>query len=237
MLAYPHFAVQGLLLQNGYTEIDSPTGVRREYAHEDRLELCIARVLLRKPERLRGWDLRFLRRSLNLSQAQLGKLIDRDAQTVARWEKTKRRVPSFVDLAIRCRFAERFDGNMTLKEVLSFVDGTAAKLPRNILLRHEGDDWHFFLHPRFDLFHVVGHSQSQVVLPTGPGATQIVYATDHNIVRFRVISPEVPRKRRGEPSPWKFGRMHANWMALQAQGTPLLEFRLTTTDDNQTSIH
>src|SRR5882762_9708758 len=100
MIPFPHFAVPNLYLVNGYVEARTEFGLERSYSEPDKLELCVARVLLRKPQTLRGWDFRFLRRALELSQKDLGKLFKRDAQTIARWENTKRRVPTFADLVI-----------------------------------------------------------------------------------------------------------------------------------------
>lgn len=141
MIIYPHFAISGLLLRNGYREIETADGSVREYVHENQLEHCVRRLLLRKPERLRGWDLRFLRRGLELSQAQFGQMIDRDAQTVARMEKSERKIPTFVDLTIRTRFSERFEPAITLREVLDYVDGRAAGLPKKIVLEHVEASW------------------------------------------------------------------------------------------------
>src|SRR5262245_13060316 len=136
MIPYRHFALSNLYLVNGYREFETAHGLAREYERESELENCVRRLLLRTPVRLRGWDLRFLRRGLGLAQSDFGKMIDRDAQTVARWEKTTDEVPASVDLMIRARFAERFEPTLSLAELLSFVDGKGPKLPERILLTY-----------------------------------------------------------------------------------------------------
>lgn len=143
MIKYQHFALDNLYLTNGYREMQTNYGIEREYDREEELEQCVRRLLLRKPEPLRGWDLRFLRRGLELSQADFGKMVDRDAQTVARWEKSAELVPKFVDLMIRARFAERFEPKIELAEVLNFIDGTAPALPKQIQLFLSTDGWKF----------------------------------------------------------------------------------------------
>ena len=147
MTRYPHFAFPKLFLVNGYREFKTHNGLALEYEQEDGLEQCIRRLVVRKPERLRGWDLRFLRRGLNLSQAQLGEQVDRDAQTIARWEKTNDAIPSAVDLTIRTRFAARFEPQMSTQEILSYVDGKEHKLPTSIYLRLTNQGWQFELEP------------------------------------------------------------------------------------------
>lgn len=145
MIKYPHFALDNLFLGNGYRETHIDEDVVREYEREEELEQCIRRLVLRKPEPLRGWDLRFLRRGLELSQADFGAMVDRDAQTVARWEKSKDLVPKFVDLMIRARFAERFEPKLEVTKLLSFIDGTAPALPKQIPLFLSTGGWSFLI--------------------------------------------------------------------------------------------
>lgn len=145
MIEYPHFALPNLYLANGFKEFHTDIGVEREYEREDEIEQCVRQVLLRKPRRLRGWDLRFLRGGLGFSQADVGRLVDRDAQTVARWEKSARDVPAFVDLAVRLHFAKRFEPEMSVSELASYVDGTAIALPEKIVLTLTAAGWSFEL--------------------------------------------------------------------------------------------
>src|SRR5882724_321303 len=126
MTRYSHFAFPNLFLLNGYQEVTTHRGIEHEYAQEDELERCIRRLVLRRPERLSGWDLRFLRRGLGISQGDLGTQVDRDAQTVARWEKSHDAIPRAVDLTIRTLFAARFESKISIKEILSYVDGRGA---------------------------------------------------------------------------------------------------------------
>ena len=49
-------------------------------------------------------------------------MIDRDAQTVARWEKSSEVLPKFVDLTIRTRFAAKFDQTILAEPLQDAVD-------------------------------------------------------------------------------------------------------------------
>lgn len=167
MITYPHFAFTQLRLVNGYRELDTEYGPAREYEREDELEHCIRRLVVRKPGPLTGPELRFLRRGLEISQASFGQMLDRDAQTVARWEKSFDAVPKFVDLVIRMRFAERFDPELSIKQILSFVDGLVPAWPSVIYLTLSKDGWSF----AFSLLTRIVAAKARVVsvadLPTG----------------------------------------------------------------------
>lgn len=223
MLPYPHFSVPNLYLENGYEAQMTPDGEIRMYSAEDRLEHCVRRVLLRRPTRLRGWDLRFLRRGLDLSQGQFGKMIERDAQTVARWEKSKRHVPALADLAIRSRFAEKFEPSMPVKELLGHVDGKSPKLPNFILLTFNGSDWSFSFRPLFSLLRKEATTQADLILPRGPGATQLVYVSSAKALDVWEKAAAVERTRRPSVALWK--PFASDLYGLQLGATPMLQFK------------
>jgi DNA-binding transcriptional regulator YiaG len=145
MIPYRHFALPNLFLANGYKEFETEFGIEREYQREEELEKCVRSLVLRTPSPLRGWDLRFLRNGIGLSQAEFGQMIDRDAQTVARWEKSPNAVPRFADAMIRLRYAGLFEPSLGVAEVLAFSDGTAAPLPSRITLTLGFDGWRYSL--------------------------------------------------------------------------------------------
>jgi DNA-binding transcriptional regulator YiaG len=203
MIKYQHFALNNIFLSNGYVETHTDDGIEREYEYEEALEQCVRRLVFRKPETLRGWDLRFLRRGLELSQADFGKMVDRDAQTVARWEKSADAIPKFVDLTIRMRFSEQFELGMSLKELLSYVDGVARKLPEKILLKLSGVSWTFDLEPRVKVARSYAQADIPVNLPIGQGAQTTIYVVDfhkHQDIILR-SKPEVQFEEGVDPYP------------------------------------
>lgn len=237
MLQYPHFAVPNLYLQNGYKVIQTPEGEARTYSAESRLEHCVRRVLLRKPTRLRGWDLRFLRRGMELSQVQLGKLLGRDAQTIARWEKSRRNIPTLSDLAVRCRFAEKFEPGMTVRELTSFVDRTAPKLPNLILLTFDGVDWSFSFRPLFSYLHKDLVARNTLVLPSGPGATQVVYITHATGSGVWQKSTGAHGHRTGGLTIWEQTALEPSIEEPRSliAATPMLEYKITGSANERSS--
>jgi DNA-binding transcriptional regulator YiaG len=170
MTRYPHFAFPNLYLVNGYTETHTHRGVEMEFTREDELEQCIRHLVLRRPERLRGWDLRFLRRGLGITQAEFGTQVDRDEQTIARWEKSEDPIPSAVDVVIRMRFAARFAHELSIKDILSFVDCSAPRLPASLFLRFTSAGWEVEAEPKvqFTNHEVVGQITARVGPRIGP---------------------------------------------------------------------
>lgn len=177
MIKYQHFALNNLFLANGYIETHSEYGIEREYEREDELEQCIRRIVLRKPEPLRGWDLRFLRRGIELSQADFGKTIDRDAQTIARWEKSAEPIPKFVDLMVRARFAERFEPQIMLVELLRIVDGASPALPSFIQLSLTQNGWNYNFGSLTFFPTMNSLSFGSAGLPSVHGPVQVVFNT------------------------------------------------------------
>lgn len=151
MIKYTHFALANLYLLNGYTKFETPYGDAYEYADEDGLEQAIRRLLLLSPKRLDGKALRFLRRGLQLSQEALAKLLDRDAQTIARWEKSPDLITAPIDLNIRVRFAAAFDPRVSMKDLIDASDGNAPPLPDVIYLTYVNGRWMFLLKPTFHI--------------------------------------------------------------------------------------
>ena len=149
MIPYPHFALPNLYVMNGYKVLETEYGPACEFERLDELEQCVRRVLLRKPRRLRGWDLRFIRNGLGLSQPEFGAFVSRDAQTVARWEKSNEVVEPHIDLVIRSRFAKTFESEMRVEELLSYVDGSARPLPEKIILTLGQSGWTYDFTPHF----------------------------------------------------------------------------------------
>lgn len=142
MIRYIHFAFDNLYLLNGYKEINYGDDIIYEYEHLDELEQCIRCLVASKKESLKGWDLRFLRRGLEITQAEFGETIGRDGQTVARWEKQQEVIPKFADLAIRLIFSGKFTPSMTAKELLQINNGSGNKYPEKIFLKLVNNNWH-----------------------------------------------------------------------------------------------
>ena len=72
----------------------------------NRLHRAIAEGIINADGLLDGKEIRFLRTEMGMTQAELAKLLDRDSQTVARWEKGEKDVDRAQDALIRQLAAE-----------------------------------------------------------------------------------------------------------------------------------
>ena len=190
MVAYPHFGIPNLYLLNGYKEIETSHGPALQIDDEEAMEHCVRLIVLRKPNRLHGRELRFLRRGLNLSQTEFGDLVERDAQTIARWEKSAEPVSQIVDTVVRLRFAQRFDPSLTTDQLCRFIDGRGHPFPEKVILIHQGADWSF---NKFESQNPVVYSANNVVygeLPASLISSRTIFrriSENHHIVEIPML--------------------------------------------------
>jgi len=88
---YREAGLDGIILNGGVTEIECPS-CRDTFVHieqEQQLLQVIALMLLMKPGHLTGPEMRFLRRGIELSQAELAKALDVRRATIAERESKK----------------------------------------------------------------------------------------------------------------------------------------------------
>jgi DNA-binding transcriptional regulator YiaG len=99
-----HFTASGLpniyLLNGVRIEPDADYGELVSIDHLPDLIMAIAFALVRKPDRLTGPEMRFLRKRIGLTQAELAKELWVTEQTVANYEKGKTE-PGPADRALR----------------------------------------------------------------------------------------------------------------------------------------
>lgn len=107
-----------------------------------KLHKVIAEGILRHEGAMSGKELRFLRTEMGMTQAELGQLLHRDAQTIARWEKGETPIDGAADTLIRQLAAEKLgiDLHMKVEDLARLTVPTAA--PREIIIsKHDNDDY------------------------------------------------------------------------------------------------
>jgi DNA-binding transcriptional regulator YiaG len=163
MRKYLHFAADNLYLSNGYEVLESADGEIANYIDEQGLEQCVRLIVAQRPKRLNGRELRFLRRGLGLTQDNFGYLIDRDAQTVARIEKSDQKVARYVDLTLRVEFFKRFRPSESVALISSLSDEKANFCQERIILSYSTEGWTY----KFDVpkyyFHNIAAWQSESI--------------------------------------------------------------------------
>jgi DNA-binding transcriptional regulator YiaG len=108
MYHYVECGLPNVFLKNGYEHVDTPHGPAVAIRDVERLHAAIAWTLVEDKPWLTGPEVRFIRKFLDLTQAQLGELLGVEDQSVRRWERLGR-VPRAADHALRLVFRDLRD--------------------------------------------------------------------------------------------------------------------------------
>lgn len=129
-------------LANGYSERirDGTRSVR--YENLDGLFRSLALSLVRKPARLTSGEFRWLRRYLDISQEELGGIVDRDPQTISLIERGKWPA-ALIDRELRRVAIEMLLPNGLRDSVSVFAKRTAVEAEAVFFGRLLDDVWHF----------------------------------------------------------------------------------------------
>lgn len=145
MIEYPHFALSTIYLRNGYSVHQGRHGLSVKICAHEGLESRIRDIIVSRPERFNGAQLRFIRRGLRLTQADFAALIERDEQTVARMEKSSQLIPSLVELFLRTLYRQNMDGNVHFDHLLKRAQAQShARLDKIIFSFDEARGWEPF---------------------------------------------------------------------------------------------
>ena len=104
---YTECGLDYVYLMDGFEVVKTAYGPAVQVTNASKLDRAIALAVVRHQNRLAGQEVRFLRGLLDLTQAELGRALGKDAQTVARWEKGKTELPPTEDIAIRQIYLEK----------------------------------------------------------------------------------------------------------------------------------
>ncbi|HFB97560.1 MAG TPA: transcriptional regulator [Bryobacterales bacterium] len=104
----------------------------------NRLHRVIAEGIVRRPGRMTGKELRFLRTEMGMTPAELAALLHRDAQSVARWEKGRVEMDGNADTLMRLLAAEHLD--LKLREGAAELSRRCADTPPSNAIRIRADD-------------------------------------------------------------------------------------------------
>jgi transcriptional regulator with XRE-family HTH domain len=103
------------------------------------LHRAIAAAIVGKPSSLTGRELRFLRTELEMTQAQLARIVHREPLAISRWERGEiSEIEPNAEMIVRLLARERLrlDVPLSISELASFSTPSAATPP----LRIDGSD-------------------------------------------------------------------------------------------------
>ena len=116
-----HFTACGLddvFLGSGYDVVDTPEGQGVRIRNLDALHSAIGEYLATHKKILNGKELRYLRKHMDLTQAELGKLVGLSSQQVARWEKNQCDISGAAESLLRVLLMEHLRKSISVRGLL-----------------------------------------------------------------------------------------------------------------------
>ena len=132
--------LRNVWLANGFTFKKTPYGDAVAIEDVPGLTRAICAALTKKPGRLTGAEFRYLRLHLRSSQKALGQLFGTSEQAIAIWEKTSK-IPLLADKHLRLLWAERDDGNETIKRLMDRLNIVERVTQSRLVLRETRTGW------------------------------------------------------------------------------------------------
>jgi len=119
---YTECGLDNVFLVSGYDLEETEEGPSVSVKCADDLLRAIGRFLASEKKLLSGKELRFLRNQMDLTQAELAKLVGTTDQSVARWEKDICSVPGAADYLIRVLYLEHAHENVSVRDLLEALE-------------------------------------------------------------------------------------------------------------------
>ena len=144
MYRYLGAGLPNVYLGNGYSECNTPYGKAVSIHDLEGLHSALGEMIASNPNRMTGYEFRFLRTELDLSQAVLAACLGCDEQSVARWEKGKsKKVSATAERLLRVLYQETKLGKKKLApllERLQKIDGIRPE-PSVIIANESNNNW------------------------------------------------------------------------------------------------
>lgn len=114
---YTECGLSNIWLVSGYEEEEYDGECYISIKDADALHHAIALHLVRQKSELKGEQVRFLRKEMDLRQTDLASLVNVSPQTVARWEKDQTEVPGPVNVLLRIIAMDHLTGEVDVIEL------------------------------------------------------------------------------------------------------------------------
>lgn len=136
---YTECGLDYVYLTDGYTVYETGYGPAIEVHNAPELDRKIALEIVRHQGSLTGQEVRFLRGLMDLTQQELGLLLGKDAQSIARWEKSKTTLPKIEDIALRQIYLEKTGHAPKFVDTAQCVSAIGGRLERVEFTEKKGE--------------------------------------------------------------------------------------------------
>jgi DNA-binding transcriptional regulator YiaG len=141
---YKECGLEGIFLHNGYDAIEHDGERFVSVFETEKLHRKIGEYLVATRKELAPDEIRFLRRTMDLTQSELGRWIGQSSQQVARWEKGQSEIPGPADRLMRAIFLLRTmapDEREEFLQLLRDIEDMDELTPRRVELYLKGGQW------------------------------------------------------------------------------------------------
>lgn len=138
---YLQCGLENVWLINGFEIVKTTYGESVRIDRADELDESIAAYLTEKPSPLSGQEFRFLRQQLDMSQKRIGELFGKEAQSVAKWEKSPE-INKDVDFLIRHIYRQtKMNKSQTYMEMVDRLNHLDREDLERLRFQETGEGW------------------------------------------------------------------------------------------------
>jgi len=142
-LHYTECGLDDVYLKGGYVIEKTPHGEGLSIKNLDGLHKAIGCYLTTQKKALSGKELRFLRKEMDLTQSDLGKLLGLSSQQVARWEKGESDISGSADVLVRGLYIQHVGGNLDLQKLMTALDEIDAPINEKTFFEKTSHGWKY----------------------------------------------------------------------------------------------
>ncbi len=139
-----HYTQSGLddvYLLNGYKSQETPYGKGVRIENAEQLHEAIATWLCLNKAFLNGKEFRFLRKLMDLTQAEVATFLKCDAQSIARWEKGQTEINGAADTLMRVLYMQSRKMETDAAELIKRVAELNGRLDDKQVFEETSDGW------------------------------------------------------------------------------------------------
>lgn len=120
-IPYRACGLEGIYLLNGYSLEEHDGDKHMSVTKMEELHQAIGRHLVTQRKGLAPKEIRFLRNTMDLTQAELAERLGNNPQSVARWEKGECEVPGASEKLLRLVYLAHLMGDEELSALRNFI--------------------------------------------------------------------------------------------------------------------
>lgn len=141
---YRECGLAGIYLHNGYDTVEHDGEQHVSVMDTEGLHRCIGEHIVYTRKELLPEEIKFLRKTMDLTQSELSQWMGQSSQQVARWEKGKSAIPGPADRLFRAIFlveTREPDETWSFMDLLKSIEELDDAPPRDLAFCFAGGAW------------------------------------------------------------------------------------------------